>query len=61
MEIDPVEERTGDDLAIVLRLGGAATAFVFQIAKAAARTWMHCHFVTKLVGIGCPKDSITST
>ena len=45
VEIDPVEERTRDALAITLDLGGTATAFAFQIAKVAAGTWLRCPFV----------------
>ena len=41
MQIDPVEERAGDALAITLDLGGAATAFAFQIAEVSAGTGIH--------------------
>src|SRR5256885_15988712 len=41
MEIDPIEERAGNSLAITMDLGGAAAAFAFQIAEVTARTWIH--------------------
>src|SRR3954463_13994821 len=41
MEIDPIEERAGDALAIPLDLGRPAAAFAFQIAEVSAGTWIH--------------------
>src|SRR4051812_35798455 len=41
MEIDPIEERAGDALAIPLDLSRAAAAFAFQIAEVSAGTWVH--------------------
>jgi hypothetical protein len=62
MEVDPVEKRAGDTLAITLHLGGAATAFTLEVAEVTARTGMHCHFVGQhYVGFVAPTDRITST
>src|SRR3954468_19026498 len=41
VEIDAIEKRAGDALAITVDLGRAATAFAFQIAEVAARTRIH--------------------
>jgi hypothetical protein len=41
VEIDAVEERAGDALAITLDLDGAAAAFAFEIAEVSARTRVH--------------------
>src|ERR1700748_3466537 len=41
VEIDAIEERTGNSLAITMDLGRPAAAFAFQIAKVSARTRIH--------------------
>ena len=41
MQINTVEQRTGNALAISLNLDGAAAALAFQIAKISARTRIH--------------------
>jgi hypothetical protein len=40
VEIDAVQERAGNALAITVDLGRAATAFAFQIAEIAAWIWI---------------------
>src|SRR6266480_4807870 len=42
VQIDSVEQRTRDALAISLDLERATAAFAFEIAKIAARTGIHC-------------------
>src|SRR5437667_6958989 len=41
VQIDAVEQRAGDSLAIALHLKRPATAFALQVAKIAAWTWIH--------------------
>ena len=41
MQIDTIEQRPGNALTISLHLDWAATAFAFEIAEVAARTWIH--------------------
>src|SRR5262245_50125248 len=41
MQVNAIQQRTGNPLAIALHLGGTATAFAFQVAKVAARAWIH--------------------
>src|SRR5213592_2597486 len=41
VQIDAVEQRAGHSLAIALHLKRPTTAFALQIAKIAARTWIH--------------------
>src|SRR4051812_21733621 len=41
MEIDPVEQRPGDSLAITLDLDRTATAFALQVAEVSAGTRIH--------------------
>ena len=41
VQIDAIEQRTGDALSITLHLERAATAFAFQIAEISARTRIH--------------------
>ena len=41
MQIDAIEQRSGDSLAITLNLKRAATAFALQIAKVPAGTRVH--------------------
>src|ERR687887_662554 len=41
VQIDAIQQRAGDALAITLHLGRTATAFAFQIAKVAAWTRIH--------------------
>jgi hypothetical protein len=40
VQIDAIEKRPGDALAVTLDLDGAATAFAFQIAEVSARIWI---------------------
>src|SRR5436190_8801530 len=42
VEIDAIEEGTGNTLAITLHLHGTAPTLTFQIAKVSAGAWMHC-------------------
>jgi len=41
VEIDAVEQRSGNSLAITLDLDRTAAAFAFQIAEVSARAWIH--------------------
>src|SRR5438046_6030125 len=44
VEIDPIEQRSGNTLPITLHLSRAAAAFAFQIAEVTTRTRIHrCH------------------
>ena len=62
MQIDPVEERTGNALPITLHLSGTATAFPFQVAEISTGAGMHCHFVKQhYLGFVAPMDHITSS
>ena len=45
MDVDAVEQRAGDALAVALDLHGGAAALAFEVAKEPARTWMRCLFV----------------
>src|SRR5947207_13279612 len=44
VQIDAIEQRSGDSLPITLDLERSALAFAFQIAEVSARTAMHCLF-----------------
>src|SRR4029077_11798740 len=41
VQIDPVEQRTGDTLPVSLHLKRAATAFALQVSEIPARAWIH--------------------
>jgi hypothetical protein len=41
VEIDAVEQRSGNPLAITVDLRRSAAAFAFQVAEVTARTWIH--------------------
>jgi hypothetical protein len=53
VEIDAVEERAGDALAVTLHLDGAAAAFAFQIAEVSARIWIPI-WALQLRNLGAP-------
>jgi hypothetical protein len=44
VDIDAVEERAGDAVAVALDVGGAAAAFAFRIAEEATFAWMRSLF-----------------
>jgi hypothetical protein len=44
VQIDPVEQRSGDSLPIPLDLERPASAFSFQIAEITTGAWMRCLF-----------------
>src|SRR6202171_2527058 len=48
MQIDSIEQRSGDTLAITLHLHRSAAAFAFQVAKVTAGTGIHCGHEHKL-------------
>src|SRR6266513_1548869 len=41
VEIDAIEKRAADALAVALHLDRAPAAFAFQIDEVSARTWIH--------------------
>jgi hypothetical protein len=61
MEIDAIEERTGNALAITMDLGRAATALAFQVAEVSAGTGVHRgdehEFGRERHAAGRPRDS----
>ncbi len=62
VQIDPVEERTGNSLPVTLDLHRATAAFAFQIAEVTAGAGVHRHFVKQhYMGFVAAKDHITST
>ena len=60
VEVDAIEERAGDALAITLHLERTAAAFAFQIAEVAARTGIHRGHEHELgwegYAAGCARD-----
>src|SRR5438477_13150857 len=42
MQIDPIEQRTGNALAITLPFDRTTTAFEFEVAEITARAGIHC-------------------
>src|ERR1700757_4242458 len=50
VQIDSIEQRTGDALTVTLHLHGAAAAFAFEIAEVTARAWIHCRYEHELRG-----------
>src|SRR5262249_6242779 len=48
MEIDSVQQRSGDALPVTLHLARTAAAIALQIAKVTARTRIHCRYQHEL-------------
>src|SRR5437016_7223378 len=64
VEIDPIEQRSGNTLPISLHLTRAAAAFAFQIAEITARTRVHRRYQHEFAGksdaAGCSRNSNAS-
>ncbi len=44
VDVDAIEQRAGDAVAVALHLHGRAAAIALRIAEVSARAWMRCHF-----------------